>query len=85
MNRITTSNGLSLDGVSLRRKLGYTKLKSLGFDVERSGGAWQFSGRGYGHGAGLCQWGAKALADEGLSYRDILSHYYPGTELQQLY
>ena len=45
----------------------------------------RFSGRGYGHGAGFCQWGAKALADEGLSYRDILLHYYPGTELQQLY
>jgi stage II sporulation protein D len=85
VNRVATSGGHSLDGATLRRKLGYTKLKSLGFDVERTSGGWLFSGRGYGHGAGLCQWGAKALADEGLSYRDILLHYYPGTELQQLY
>lgn len=85
VNRVATSSGLSLDGVTLRRKLGYTKIKSLEFDVERTSGGWHFNGRGYGHGAGLCQWGAKALADEGLTYRDILLHYYPGTELQQLY
>ena len=85
VNRVVTGSGHSLDGVTLRRKLGYTKLKSLGFDMERTAGGWHFTGRGYGHGAGLCQWGAKALADDGLSYRDILLHYYPGTELQQLY
>jgi stage II sporulation protein D len=85
VNRVSAAGGASMDGVTLRRKLGYTKLKSLDFDVEHSGGRWQFNGRGYGHGAGLCQWGAKALADQGRTYRDILQHYYPGTELQQLY
>jgi stage II sporulation protein D len=85
VNRVTTASGASLDGATLRRKLGYTRLKSLGFDVERTTSGWRFSGRGYGHGAGFCQWGAKALADDGLAYRDILLHYYPGTELQQLY
>jgi stage II sporulation protein D len=85
VNRVATASGLSLDGATLRRKLGYTRLKSLGFEVERTASGWHFSGRGYGHGAGFCQWGAKALADSGLAYRDILLHYYPGTELQQLY
>jgi stage II sporulation protein D len=85
VHRVTTASGVSLDGASLRRKLGYTRLKSLGFDVERTASGWHFSGRGYGHGAGFCQWGAKALADQGRTYRDILLHYYPGTELQQLY
>ena len=85
VNRVTTPGGASLDGVLFRRKLGYTRLKSLDFDVERTPAGWHFEGRGYGHGAGLCQWGAKALADSGMSYRDILQHYYPGTELQQLY
>ena len=42
-------------------------------------------GQGFGHGAGLCQWGAKALADQGRDYKAILAHYYPGTELQVLY
>jgi stage II sporulation protein D len=85
VNRVVASGGASLDGATFRRKLGYTRLKSLEFDVERTSNGWHFNGRGYGHGAGLCQWGAKALADEGRSYRDILLHYYPGTELQQLY
>ena len=70
---------------TFRQRLGYTKLKSLDFEVERTGHGYLFTGRGYGHGAGLCQWGAKVLADEGWSYKDILSHYYPGAELQQLY
>ena len=38
-----------------------------------------------GHGAGLCQWGAKVLADQGRDFKQILAHYYPGTELQVLY
>lgn len=85
VNRVTSASGASMDGVTFRRKLGYSKLKSLDFDVERESGGWHFNGHGYGHGAGLCQWGAKVLADEGQNYRDILLHYYPGTELQQLY
>lgn len=85
VTRVTAAGGASVDGVLLRRKLGYTKLKSLDFDVEREAKGWHFTGHGFGHGAGLCQWGAKALADKGLGYRDILQHYYPGTELQQLY
>ncbi|MFP2960237.1 SpoIID/LytB domain-containing protein [Myxococcus sp. 1LA] len=85
VTRVTLADGASMDGVELRRKLGYTRLKSLDFEVERTERGYVFSGRGYGHGAGLCQWGAKALADKGREYREILSHYYPGTELQQLY
>ena len=42
-------------------------------------------GNGFGHGAGLCQWGARMLADSGKDFRAILEHYYPGTELQVLY
>jgi stage II sporulation protein D len=75
-----------LDAVTVRQRLGYTRLKSLDFAVEgESAGALQISGKGYGHGAGLCQWGAKAYADQGWDYRAILRHYYPGTELQPLY
>ncbi|HEY8211542.1 MAG TPA: SpoIID/LytB domain-containing protein [Myxococcaceae bacterium] len=75
-----------LDAVTIRQRLGYTRLKSLDFAVDgQADGALQISGKGYGHGAGLCQWGAKAYADQGLDYRAILRHYYPGTELQQLY
>lgn len=75
----------SMDGAQLRQRVGYTRIKSLGFEIERTAQGFRFSGRGYGHGAGLCQWGAKVLADKGKAYGEILAHYYPGAELQQLY
>jgi stage II sporulation protein D len=74
-----------MDAVTFRERLGYTQVKSLWFDVQRGKGSVTLVGHGYGHGAGLCQWGAKALADDGWGYARILEHYYPGTELQALY
>ena len=47
---------------------------------------WAFvSGRGWGHGVGLCQCGAQRLARQGTLYQDILSFYYPESKLKQLY
>ncbi|MDI9370446.1 MAG: SpoIID/LytB domain-containing protein [Synergistaceae bacterium] len=43
-----------------------------------------FTGRGWGHGVGLSQWGAKALADKGWSHKQILDFYYPGTKLDKM-
>ena len=40
-----------------------------------------FTGRGSGHGVGLCQIGAEVMGEEGKSYREILAYYYPGTKL----
>ena len=37
--------------------------------------------KGYGHGVGLSQWGAKSLAEQGWTYEAILTHYFPGTQL----
>jgi stage II sporulation protein D len=83
--RIQLAPGRSLDAVSFRERLGYDRVRSLSFDVTRRGDGFALVGRGYGHGAGMCQWGAKAFADEGWGFREILAHYYPGTELQVLY
>ena len=47
-------------------------------------GALLISGRGWGHGVGLCQYGAGGFASRGADYRAILSHYYPHTELIEL-
>ena len=44
-----------------------------------------FDGRGYGHGVGLCQFGAERLARSGKSHREILAWYYPGAELVEAY
>lgn len=83
--RVRVGPERTMDAVQFREKLGYTRLKSLDFDVEREGDVVRFTGRGYGHGAGMCQWGAKAYADRGWTYRQILDHYYPGAELQRVY
>jgi stage II sporulation protein D len=53
------------------------------FDVSKKSNSIVLSGKGFGHGVGLCQWGAIALSQKGWSYKDILEHYYPGTELGQ--
>ena len=63
------------------RALGWNILKSSSFDVTRSGESFVFRGKGFGHGLGLCQEGAHAMAGKGASYRQILSHYFPGTNL----
>jgi stage II sporulation protein D len=70
----------------LRQRLGFSRLPSLAFDVHRPWwGDFVFDGRGQGHGAGLCQWGAAGLAREGKTYREILGHYYPGVEIVRMY
>jgi stage II sporulation protein D len=76
---------VALGAVDLRQRLGFDRLPSLAFDVRASGSAVVFEGRGSGHGAGLCQWGAAGLARAGEEYRAILARYYPGTELVRMY
>lgn len=76
----------SIDAVSFRERIGYMRLKSLDFEVTGQGkDGLVLKGNGFGHGAGMCQWGARLLADSGKDFRAILEHYYPGTELQVLY
>ncbi|WP_420795502.1 stage II sporulation protein D [Desulforamulus aeronauticus] len=43
-----------------------------------------FTTKGYGHGVGLCQYGAKGLAEQGKSYNEILKHYYTGVEITEM-
>jgi stage II sporulation protein D len=73
-----TRGSVRLRGNDLRRAVGYDTLKSTLFAVAIQGDLAQFAGRGYGHGVGLCQWGAKAMAEQGYSARQILEFYYPG-------
>lgn len=72
---------INISGEDLRSILGYSVLRSAIFDVERGSEMFVFKGRGSGHGVGLSQWGAKGMAENGYSYREILLHFYPGTEL----
>ncbi|HEX9023435.1 MAG TPA: SpoIID/LytB domain-containing protein [Geobacteraceae bacterium] len=75
----------TLSAVSLRKAIGYSAIKSTNFEVRMTGNDVLFSGIGYGHGVGLCQWGAKQRALDGFDYREILSYYYPGARLEKLY
>ena len=40
--------------------------------------------KGYGHGVGMSQYGANGMAKNGYNYKDILTHYYPGTILKNI-
>ena len=42
-----------------------------------------FEGKGWGHGVGLCQWGAKVMGEKGYDYKKILEFYYPGTNAEK--
>lgn len=67
----------TFSGAKLRTLFG---LRSAAFTVSYSHGEFTFSVRGYGHGVGLSQVGANAMAKQGASAEEILAHYYPGTE-----
>ena len=71
-------------GTALRAALGYEELRSTRFGVVRNDdGSFTFTGKGNGHGRGLCQWGAMALAKppKALSCAQILDHYFPGATI----
>ena len=67
----------TFSGAKLRTLFG---LRSSAFTVSYSHGEFTFSVHGYGHGVGLSQVGANAMAKQGASAEEILAHYYPGTE-----
>jgi stage II sporulation protein D len=71
-------------GKDFRRLLGYDSLRSTNFIVQSTGDSFIFSGLGWGHGVGLCQWGAKGMAEAGMDYREILTHYYQDVEVRKL-
>jgi len=85
VSRIRVSSGgigLEIRASRFRRAAGYSKVRSLDFSIVPSGDGWIFRGNGYGHGVGLCQWGANGMAKAGKTYREILQRYYPGTEVR---
>lgn len=71
--------GASLTGAAARSLF---SLRSTSFDITEQDGTFTFSVTGYGHGVGMSQYGANALAKQGKSWQEILAHYYTGAELQ---
>ncbi len=80
--RVVGSQGSkNLPGSKIREVL---KLRSTRFDVAQANGVFSILGRGSGHGIGLSQWGAYGLAQQGVPYSRILSHYYQNAALTRL-
>lgn len=73
-----TIQGQSYRGTELRKAL---SLPSTSFTVTVENGQIHITTRGFGHRVGMSQYGARAMAQAGSDYRQILAHYYPGTEL----
>ncbi len=68
-------------GVELRNLLG---LRSADFDLEVQNNKVIITTRGYGHGVGMSQYGAKGMAENGYNYQQILRHYYQGINLSTI-
>lgn len=68
-------------GKQIRELLG---LRSANFTVEERDGKTVFTTKGFGHGAGMSQYGANHMAEDGSGYRGILSHYYTGVEIAKI-
>jgi stage II sporulation protein D len=57
-------------------------LWSTFFDVSLNRQSIEIQGKGFGHGVGMCQWGAISLSRKGWEYEEIIEHYFPGIEIK---
>ena len=79
-------NGKSVSAPGFRIQIGASKLKSTLIDsIEIRDGKIYISGRGFGHGVGMSQWGAYGMARAGKNYKDIISQYYSDIEFLRLW
>lgn len=80
---MTVANGKNIDGRTMRETVLNYSLKSAAFELkyDKTADEFIFTTYGYGHGVGLSQWGAKALAENGYNYKQILQHYFTGAEV----
>jgi stage II sporulation protein D len=73
-----------MNAVDFRMKMDPVLLKSTFFDVIHQGEDVTFSGKGYGHGVGMSQWGAYVMAGEGFTCPEILQYYYRNVDIRKL-
>jgi stage II sporulation protein D len=73
-----------ISSTALVRSFPPATLRSPKFEIKTDASRVIFEGRGHGHGAGLCQWGARGLAIAGRNFREILEYYYPGAQVVTL-
>lgn len=79
-------NQLTVPAPDLRIALGSTEMRSTFIDhLETGNGRASFQGTGYGHGVGMCQWGARALAEQGMEAGEILQYFYRDIDLVRVW
>ncbi len=79
-------NGHEVSAPAFRLQIGASKLKSTLIEsIELTAEGVRFTGRGFGHGVGMSQWGAYGMAKDGASAEEIIQHYYTGVELVELW
>ncbi len=72
---------ITIPGKIFREIIGPNEIKSNKYEIKMQGYYVDFIGKGWGHGVGMCQWGAKGMAEQQFTYKQILSYYYPGSEI----
>lgn len=76
---------LEMGANDFRLQMGPNVILSTVFSTKDQGSTIKFTGRGWGHGVGMCQYGAQKMAEEGYQWFDILRRYYPGVEFVKVY
>ncbi len=84
---VTDKGTVTWSGNELRMTLGSTKVKSTKFELtfDEASDAFTLEGTGFGHGAGLCQYGAQGMDEAGHDYEAILGRYFPAAEIAELW
>lgn len=79
-------NGEAVSAPSFRLQIGANQLRSTLIDeISVDGDAVTFTGRGFGHGVGMSQWGAYQMAEDGAGAAEIVKHYFPGVDIVKLW
>lgn len=84
--QIQHANGkIQIKSAHFRQYLGAEKIKStLITSIKKNKNGFNFNGKGWGHGVGFCQDGAKGLGDKGKNYKQILKHYFPKASIEKV-
>lgn len=79
---VGADEGVEISSKDFRNSIGPNIIKSANFKVEIADSDAVFEGLGWGHGVGMCQWGAYFMAKQRYKYKEILEYYYPGGEIK---
>lgn len=81
---IGSKDSITLTAARFRLIVAPDKIKSTFiYDIKKKGSKFIFSGSGWGHGVGMCQWGSKKMGEKGYDYKQILKYYFTKTKVEK--